>query len=78
MEISILKYLSTWQYQLNMFISKTIRSINDENSLTLSLTIIGVAFLYGLIHAAGPGHGKAVVALYFGDGKKGSIKKLSK
>jgi len=78
MEISILKYLSTWQYQLNMFISKTIRSINDENSLTLSLTIIGVAFLYGLIHAAGPGHGKAVVALYFGDGKKRKYKEAFK
>jgi len=78
MESSILKYLSTWQYQLNMFISKTIRDINDENSITLSFTILGIAFLYGLIHAAGPGHGKAVVALYFGDGKKRDYKEALK
>ena len=71
---TILKYLSTWQYHLNMYISKTIRNINDENSVTLSLIVIGIAFLYGLIHAAGPGHGKAIVALYFGDGQKRDYK----
>lgn len=26
---------------------------------------MGIAFVYGLIHAAGPEHGKALVALYF-------------
>jgi len=71
---SILKQLTMWQYQLNQFLSHTIRSINDENSLTVSLSVIGIAFLYGLIHAAGPGHGKALVALYFGDGKKRDYK----
>ena len=71
---TILRILTTWQYQLNQFISHTIRSINDENSFMVSLTVIGIAFLYGLIHAAGPGHGKALVALYFGDGKKRDYK----
>lgn len=54
-----------WQYELNSYISTTIRSLNDENSLSTSLLILGIAFVYGLIHAAGPGHGKALVALYF-------------
>ncbi len=53
------------QYQLNSFISSTIRSINDENILSTSILILSISFLYGLIHAAGPGHGKALVALYF-------------
>lgn len=54
-----------WQYQLNSYIATTIRSLNDENSLSVSLSILLVAFLYGAIHAAGPGHGKALVAFYF-------------
>ena len=33
--------------------------------MSVSLLILGIAFLYGLIHAAGPGHGKALVAFYF-------------
>ncbi len=66
------KFLHTlvgWQYELNSYISTTIRSLNDENSLGTSLLILGIAFLYGLIHAAGPGHGKALVALYFTSNK---------
>jgi len=36
-----------------------------------SLIIVAIAFIYGVIHAAGPGHGKAVVASYFlSHGKK--------
>ncbi len=60
-----LQTLVSWQYELNSFISSNIRSLNDEASLSTSLSILFVAFVYGLIHAAGPGHGKALVALYF-------------
>lgn len=57
------------QYTLNSYISTTIRSLNDDNSLTTSLLILGIAFTYGLVHALGPGHGKALVALYFTSNK---------
>jgi len=66
---SFIKQIVTWQYELNRFISSTIREINDESSLTTSLVVLGVAFLYGLIHAVGPGHGKALVAFYFTSNK---------
>ena len=58
-----------WQYELNSYISTTIRSLNDENNLSASLLVLGIAFIYGLVHAAGPGHGKALVALYFTSNK---------
>ena len=66
---SIIKHIVLWQYELNRLISTNIREINDENYLSIYGLIIGIAFLYGLIHAAGPGHGKALVALYFTKGK---------
>jgi len=65
----LLKQIIIYQYQLNSYISSTIRSLNDDNMYETSLLILGVAFLYGLIHAAGPGHGKALVALYFTSNK---------
>lgn len=64
-----LHWLIALQYQLNSYISTTIRSLNDENSLSTSLLILGIAFIYGLVHAIGPGHGKALVALYFTSNK---------
>lgn len=63
------KQLVLWQYELNRYISTTIRSMNDENSLSTSLLILVIAFLYGVVHAAGPGHGKALVAFYFTSNK---------
>jgi ABC-type nickel/cobalt efflux system permease component RcnA len=66
---TILKQLTMWQYELNRTIATNIREINDENYLSIYSLIIGISFLYGLIHAAGPGHGKALVALYFTKGK---------
>ena len=65
----ILKQIITIQYQLNSYISTTIRSLNDNNLYETSFIVLTIAFLYGLIHAAGPGHGKALVALYFTSNK---------
>jgi len=72
-----LKYLITLQYEINSYISTTIRSVNDESSITTSFIILGIAFLYGIIHAVGPGHGKALVAFYF-TSNKGDYKKAFK
>lgn len=39
-----------------------IRAAKADGSAALSL--IGISFLYGIFHAAGPGHGKAVISSY--------------
>jgi len=64
-----IKQLIQYQFKINSYISSTIKNINDENIFTSSLLVLGIAFLYGLIHAAGPGHGKALVAFYFSTNK---------
>jgi nickel/cobalt transporter (NicO) family protein len=50
-----------------MFIStlaQSLRDIKTGNVLAASLVLIGFSFAYGVLHAAGPGHGKAIVSSY--------------
>ena len=57
--------IAQMQARLNAELTETIRAAQAGDSLAPALAIIGAAFLYGVLHAAGPGHGKAVVATYF-------------
>jgi len=66
---NIIQQLTLWQYELNRYIATTIKSIDNDHSIISIVTILGIAFLYGLVHAIGPGHGKALVALYFTSNK---------
>lgn len=61
----ILKTFIEIQQQLNSVISSNFREIGDENALIPILTILSIAFIYGVVHALGPGHGKVLVSSYF-------------
>ena len=74
---NILKYLTLWQYELNKMVSSAIRDYSDNQSYYAIGVILTISFVYGLIHAAGPGHGKALVGAYFIN-NKGSYKKALK
>ncbi|MEI9985699.1 MAG: hypothetical protein WDN69_22465 [Aliidongia sp.] len=38
--------------------------MRDTGSPAALLTVLAIAFLWGVLHAAGPGHGKSLVAAY--------------
>lgn len=56
--------LARWQRDLNAALSRSFREIGNTGSPAALASLLGVAFLYGVLHAAGPGHGKMVVAAY--------------
>ena len=60
-----LKKFIELQQQLNATIASNFREIGDENALLPILTILSIAFIYGVVHAMGPGHGKLLVSSYF-------------
>jgi nickel/cobalt transporter (NicO) family protein len=61
----LMQRLGHMQMQLNETISREFRSERKTGSSAALLTILALAFLYGVVHAAGPGHGKSVVGSYF-------------
>jgi ABC-type nickel/cobalt efflux system permease component RcnA len=43
---------------------QSIRGLKSADPYTAAATLAGLSFLYGVLHAAGPGHGKAVISSY--------------
>ena len=50
------------QAEFYRMLSHTIRAAKSDGSA--AYTLMGISFLYGIFHAAGPGHGKAVISSY--------------
>ncbi|WP_374383718.1 nickel/cobalt transporter [Dongia sp.] len=55
----------TWQRDVNRAINQRLLAIKRGDDNTAIWAGIGIAFLYGVFHALGPGHGKTVVIGYF-------------
>jgi ABC-type nickel/cobalt efflux system permease component RcnA len=58
--------LQRWQVELTRQLATEVRAYKENGELAPVLGILLISFLYGVGHAAGPGHGKAASAAYFG------------
>jgi nickel/cobalt exporter len=58
----IMGWLLAEQSRFYLMLTSTIRAIGTNGSA--AWTLAGLSFAYGVFHAAGPGHGKAVIASY--------------
>jgi ABC-type nickel/cobalt efflux system permease component RcnA len=53
------------QRQLNQALSRELRRLRGGEVTAAALGVAWIAFLYGVLHAVGPGHGKLVVSSLF-------------
>ncbi|MCG8571282.1 MAG: hypothetical protein MJB14_14195 [Spirochaetes bacterium] len=61
LQSAFVKLLRTFDRQLNTLI----RTIMKDFSYPLLFSLLGISFIYGIIHSAGPGHGKTLIASFF-------------
>ena len=58
----VIGWVLTKQSEFYREMSSTIRAAKSDGSAVWAL--LGISFAYGIFHAAGPGHGKAVISSY--------------
>lgn len=52
------------QQRMHRGLAAAVKDFKTRDPLSAALALITVSFLYGVFHAAGPGHGKAVISSY--------------
>lgn len=57
-------WLMRTQQQLHRSLSKAVRDFKTRDPFGAALALVLISFGYGVFHAAGPGHGKAVISSY--------------
>lgn len=60
----ILEKIAMWQQKIRTYMADQMDIVRARHTLQPLLLLIGLAFGYGALHAAGPGHGKAVALSY--------------
>ncbi len=59
------------QRKLQRSIADTMTDVNETGSMKSIWLLLGISFVFGVLHAIGPGHRKAVLVAYFmGEGTK--------
>jgi nickel/cobalt exporter len=59
----VVAYVLAVQRDLHRELAAAMRSV-QENEAAAAWSLAGLGFLYGVFHAAGPGHGKVVISTY--------------
>lgn len=58
------RWIAVQQAMLYRELASAIRALRGESPMMAALILAGLSFAYGVLHAAGPGHGKAVISSY--------------
>jgi len=62
---TLFRQVAEWQRKINRYLATQLRITSQNGGFAAMFTVILASFIYGVLHAAGPGHGKLVVGSYF-------------
>jgi ABC-type nickel/cobalt efflux system permease component RcnA len=61
---SLITWLFEQQRQLHLQLTNDLRALAVDGGMLAAFGLITASFFYGIFHAAGPGHGKAILTTY--------------
>jgi nickel/cobalt exporter len=60
----VLSWVADTQQDMQRKLATTVKRLKSGNAVGAALALAGFSFLYGIVHAVGPGHGKAIISSY--------------
>jgi nickel/cobalt exporter len=61
---SVLGWVAQTQQKMQRELATAVKGLKSGNALAAGLLLAGLSFAYGVVHAVGPGHGKAIISSY--------------
>ena len=60
----LLSWVADTQQSMQRELATGVKRLKSGNAIGAMLALAGLSFLYGVVHAVGPGHGKAIISSY--------------
>jgi hypothetical protein len=60
----LLSWVADTQQSMQRELATSVKRLKSGNAIGAALALAGLSFLYGVVHAVGPGHGKAIISSY--------------
>jgi nickel/cobalt transporter (NicO) family protein len=61
---SLLSWIAQTQQKMQRQLAAAVKALKSGDALGAGLFLAGLSFVYGIVHAVGPGHGKAIISSY--------------
>lgn len=61
---ALLSWVAETQQRMQRELAASVRRLKSGNAVAAALALAGLSFIYGVVHAVGPGHGKAIISSY--------------
>ena len=61
---ALLSWVADTQQGMQRELATSVKRLKSGNAIAAALALAGLSFLYGIVHAVGPGHGKAIISSY--------------
>lgn len=61
---AVVGWIAQMQQSMQRQLAVAVKNLKSGNAIGAGLLLAGLSFVYGVVHAAGPGHGKAIISAY--------------